>query len=410
MLKAPQFPNEEQRLAELQKYGILDTPPEINLDELTYIASYICETPIGLISIIDKERQWFKAKIGLEAQQTPRDVSFCGHAIAQDEIFVIENAELDVRFKDNPLVIGEPNVIFYAGAPLITPAGFKLGTLCVIDHKPKTLTSEQKKILKTLANQVIQHFEMQMLFNKIRSEQKNLIFHAKMLSLGEMASGLAHEINNPLMIITGKLHLLQEYIKEQNGNLDLSYLLGELNKIETTKERIKDIIYNLKQFAKNSDNEMFQPYNLLHLLNETLLLCKEKLKNRNIEIKISYEPHLENFKLNCKPTIIRQAFFNLLLNSYDALEHAKVKEIDIKFLVDHERVKIYFCDSGSGIAKDMQDKIMQPFFTTKDIGKGIGLGLSATKGIIEEHDGNFYLDNSQEKTCFVIEIPLKKTT
>ncbi len=409
MLKAPLPENEEARLSELLEYAILDTPPEINFDEIVYMASYVCQTPICLISIIDKERQWFKAKIGLNANQTERDISFCGHAIHYDDLFIVENAETDERFKDNPLVTAEPRVIFYAGAPLVTNKGFKIGTLCVIDHKPKTLTAEQKRILKSLSQMVIQNLEMNKILKKIHSEQKNLIFHAKMLSLGEMASGLAHEINNPLMIITGKLHLLDEYLKEKKNNLDEVFIASELKKVDATKDRIKEIIYNLRQFAKNSENEAYQPYSILILLNETLLLCKEKIKNRSIEIKISSDAELNNVKINCKPNLIRQAFLNLLLNAYDALENSPTKEIEVHFSVLADKLKIMFCDTGKGIPVEIRDKIMEPFFTTKEVGKGIGLGLSSTKGIVEEHNGKFYLDKSQPNTCFVMEFQYLKS-
>ncbi|MGY3803643.1 GAF domain-containing sensor histidine kinase [Pigmentibacter ruber] len=406
MLAAPKLENEEARIKELYDYGILDTPPEFNLDEIVFIASYICQTPISLISIIDRERQWFKANLGLNATETSRDISFCGHAIHQDEIFIIENTENDERFKDNPLVTADPKIKFYAGSPLITSKGYKLGTLCVIDHKPNKLNNDQERILKSLAKLVIQNFEMKKLFKKIQTDEKNLIQHAKMLSLGEMASGIAHEINNPLMIITGKTHLMKEYIRE-NPTLDGTYLLSEIDKIEMTKDRIKEIITNLRLFAKNSEKEPLQPYSILGLLNETLLLCKEKIKNRSIEIKLDNVESMKNIYVNCKPNHIRQAFLNLLLNAYDALESVENKIINISFQVLPDRIKISFIDNGVGISKENRENLMKPFFTTKEVGKGIGLGLCSTKGIIEEHKGLFYLDTIVQNTCFVIELPRK---
>jgi PAS domain S-box-containing protein len=155
MIKAP-FPfDEEQRLKELTDFQILDTLAESKFDDLTSLASTICQSPISLISLIDKDRQWFKSKVGLSANETSRDISFCGHAIMGSDIFEIPDAELDERFQDNPLYTGQPHVRFYAGAPLITKTGFKIGTLCVIDHVPRELNDSQKVALRKLANLVM---------------------------------------------------------------------------------------------------------------------------------------------------------------------------------------------------------------------------------------------------------------
>ncbi len=153
--------NESQRLRSLLDYAVLDSLPEQAYDDLTRLASAICNTPIALITLLDDHRQWFKARVGMETTETPRSIAFCSHAILDpDSVMVIEDAGLDVRFAANPLVTGDPNIRFYAGAPLITPTGEALGTICVIDRVPRTLTEAQSEALRILSREVIAHLEL----------------------------------------------------------------------------------------------------------------------------------------------------------------------------------------------------------------------------------------------------------
>ncbi len=151
---------EAARLAALRECAILDTDAEDIFDDIPRLASYICQTPIAIISLVDATRQWFKAKVGLEATGTPRDFSFCAHAILKPELFVVNDTQLDARFVANPLVTSEPHIRFYAGAPLITSDGHALGTLCVIDREPRQLSLEQQEALRALARQTVTQLEL----------------------------------------------------------------------------------------------------------------------------------------------------------------------------------------------------------------------------------------------------------
>jgi anti-sigma regulatory factor (Ser/Thr protein kinase) len=152
--------DETARLAALRKYRILDTDPEQAFDDLTLLASHVCGTPIALISLLDADRQWFKSRVGLSITETSRSVSFCAHAIRQNGLFIVPDARDSPRFRDNPFVAAENGIRFYAGAPLITPAGYALGTLCVLDRVPRTLTTEQLEALQALRRQVEAQLEL----------------------------------------------------------------------------------------------------------------------------------------------------------------------------------------------------------------------------------------------------------
>ena len=181
--KSPGHPptpsNESSRLAALLRFELLDTPAEAMFDNITALAAQICETPIALISLVDAERQWFKSRQGLDARETPRELAFCAHAINGETLFEVENALLDPRFRDNPLVTGAPDIRFYAGMPLADSEGHNLGTLCVIDRQPRQLSVQQKGALKLLAQQAINLFELR---SQTRQQQEQAALHKAILS------------------------------------------------------------------------------------------------------------------------------------------------------------------------------------------------------------------------------------
>jgi hypothetical protein len=151
--------DDASRVAALEKYAILDTDPEQVFDDLTLLASFICKTPIALISLVDEKRQWFKSRVGITDTETSREIAFCSNAIQQSDLFIIPDALEDDRFRNNPLVVSDPHIRFYAGAPLINEDGYALGTLCVVDRSPRNIEPEQKDALKALSRLVLEQLE-----------------------------------------------------------------------------------------------------------------------------------------------------------------------------------------------------------------------------------------------------------
>lgn len=191
---SPVEAREALRLAALSLYDILDTPAEGSFDDIVRIASQICGTPFALISLVDDHRQWLKAAFGTEALEIPREIAFCAHAIQQQDVFTVSDLQADERFAANPLVTDDPNLRFYAGAPLLTPDGLALGTLCVLDNQPRVLTADQLSALQALARQVMSQFELRKALAKERADER----HRQLL-----VDELRHRIRNTLSVVQG---------------------------------------------------------------------------------------------------------------------------------------------------------------------------------------------------------------
>lgn len=189
MAAAPLPADELARLATLRKYDVLDTPPEQAFDDAVKLASVICGTPIALVALIDESRQWFKARVGLDATETPRDMAFCAHAILDPEnLLVVPDASLDPRFADNPLVTGTPDIRFYAGAPLISPSGHAMGTLCVIDSTPREIDADKRAALAAIARTVASQLELR----RVSHELSIANDHLRTLSFIDPLTGVAN--------------------------------------------------------------------------------------------------------------------------------------------------------------------------------------------------------------------------
>ncbi len=208
-MKAELHSAEEFRLAALRSYGILDTPREAEFDEVVEVASAICDAPIAVINLIDHGRQWFKAEVGLGVRETPIDSSICAHAILQPDLFIVPDTTLDNRFCDNALVVGDPHLRFYAGALLQTPEGFPLGTVCVLDYKPRNLDEKQKAFLRLMANQVMKMIDLRRI---------NAAEHTARLQAEELVQENQTLIREGDHRVMNSLQLVQSIISLQSRN------------------------------------------------------------------------------------------------------------------------------------------------------------------------------------------------
>ncbi len=231
------LPNEADRLQALLRYNILDTEAEADFDAITQLAAYICGTRISLITLIDQDRQWYKSCIGMSGSETPRDVSFCQYTILTNEILEVNDALADDVFHQNPYVLGDPHIRFYAGAPLITPDGYRLGSLCVIDSEPKVLNQMQRQALQTLAREVVSHLELRRQRQRLEQENQRLNLYqmlfnhsAEMMCILDIKSGRFLEINAAFEHIMGytACDLVGNSIAEYIHPEDLSQLTTQL--------------------------------------------------------------------------------------------------------------------------------------------------------------------------------------
>ncbi|NNM53311.1 MAG: GAF domain-containing sensor histidine kinase [Spirochaetales bacterium] len=236
MQVAPLPANEEERLNALKSYEILDTDFDKDYDDLCRMASLVCGCPITLISLIDQERQWFKAVVGLEVRETPRDIAFCSHAILQNQLFIVPDALNDPRFADNPLVTQEPQIRFYAGQPLITSDGYALGTLCAIDRVPRQLTEDQKEALRILAKQVTTNLELRLANQRWRqlNEEKD-----------HLLTVVAHDLRSPFSGILGLLSLLAKDISQ----FSRSDLQTTLQSVSRSAHQVYHLVESLLEWA-----------------------------------------------------------------------------------------------------------------------------------------------------------------
>lgn len=572
-MTAPLPENEAERLAALRDCRILDTAPEPLFDDVTLLAAQICGVPVAAVSLIDADRQWFKSILGLDTRETPRDVAFCAHTILQPNLMVVPDARTDPRFSDNPLVLGDPTIRFYAGMPLILSDGLTLGSLCVIDRKPRQLSGDQQAALRALGHQVAGQLELkrhiaaqgrliaerrlaetelervmtqnaQVLasissvligmdadgaittwngaasaafglrtsealgqrfydcaiawdWDVVRAgvaacakDQKpvhfddmryltpdgkerflgvtlNPIYHysdepqgflllaaditqrrllegqlataQKLESIGQLAAGIAHEINTPVQYVGDNLRFLQEGFQARQGvmlayqdalqrmdpatqaairqaeeDADWQYLAKEIpdaiRQAVEGIERVSHIVRAMKEFSHPGTAHKVAT-DLNRALDSTLTVSHNEWKYV-ADLVTDFDPDLPS--VPCLPAEMNQVFLNVVVNAAHAIGDvvgdggAGKGTLTVRTRREGDRVEIRIGDTGTGMTEDVKARIFDPFFTTKEVGRGTGQGLAISHTVVvEKHGGSIAVETSPGRgTTFIIHLPI----
>jgi signal transduction histidine kinase len=395
--------NEKERLRILNSYKILDTLPEEDYDAIAKIASGICNTPIALISLVDKDRQWFKSAKGIDAKQTPRELAFCAHSILHpDELFIINDATKDERFYDNPLTTENPNVIFYAGAPLNTSEGHAIGTLCVIDNKPNELNENQKDALKLLAKQVVSLLELRK--RNLELEKTNNKIVNLNEQLNDFAYRLTHDLKSPISGVNFLVDVLkQDYVKlfkETGAEEYINLISNRMNYMGTLIDEI------LEYTKVNTENIVYETFNLKSILDSII-------GNIDFEDKIYLNSDDLDFTIKSSKIGFVQIFQNLISNSRKYTDEDIVK-LEVDFSKDKQYYHFIYRDNGPGIEEKYWDKVFNMFETLNNYNnENTGIGLATVKSIIKRLGGKIYIKNredSKKGVSFHISISIKEIT
>jgi signal transduction histidine kinase len=428
-MKAPLPHNEEERLQALHRYEILDTDPEKEFDDLTLLASHICGAPIALISLVDEDRQWFKSKVGSTETETSRDVAFCAHGILQAEVFVVQDAQADQRFANNPLVTGNSRIRFYAGAPLIAPDAHALGMLCVNDQVPRDLSSEQRTALQALSRQVVSLLELRRSLLELRHTvtqlksaetelekvHEQLLEASRRSGMAEIATNVIHNVGNVLnsanisatlaadMVknsgasgLVKVVELMQEHATDlgafvtfdPRGKLLPAYLTQlseslitnqdragqELDSLRGNIEHIKEIVNMQQGYAKVSGVK--EIVNVLRLVEDSLRMNVNAFGRHGVELVREFA---EVPPINIDKHKALQILVNLIHNAMHACEDSERADKQVTVRVSHGEawVDISVLDNGVGIPHENRTRIFNHGFTTRKDGHGFGLHSGA---------------------------------
>lgn len=400
---------EQARLQVLRSYAVLDTPTEAAYDQLVALAAQVCATPIALISFVADDRQWFKAKCGIGATGTARDIAFCAHAILHEHTMVVEDAHLDPLFRDNPLVTGPPHIRFYAGVPLRSRDGYALGTLCVADTLARALTRPAQVALETLARQVEAQMEMRLQLREVAqlglelARQRDAIQRLEQQKR-DLIGLVVHDLKSPLTCILAEA----EFIGEDTT------LVGEskaaMATIVTAAEAMHRLVLDLLDIGRSEDGELqLKPsdIDIDAIMAEAQRHATQHAATQGTSIRVTSTP--SRFIVHADRNLIRRVIENLLDNS---LKYGRGTRIELVARIGEEGLEVSVSDHGPGVPVSQRATIFSKY-AQLDRDKvhtergSRGLGLSFCKLAVEAHGGRIWVEDGEPtgaRFCFVLPV------
>jgi signal transduction histidine kinase len=379
-VRAPLPEDEPARVAALRDAQVLDTAPEEDFDDIALLASEICGTPMGLVSLVDTDRQWFKAKVGLEMDQCHRDLSFCAHTITGHELLEVPDAAQDLRFMDNPFVLGDDSIRFYAGAPVVLDGTLAVGTVCVVDHVPRELTSSQRRGLRSLARHAAVQLELRRYARKAGEIADRLRQVDRMKD--SFLATVSHELRTPLSSIRGYLEMLLE------DDFDAETSRRFLSVMQRNSDRLLRLIDDLLLVARLTEDGLqldLAEVDLAELTHQVTSACRPLADHKEVKLRDRTEspvPARGDAKWLC------QALNHLVVNAIKFT--AAGGEIAVDASAEDEP-ELLITDTGVGIAADDLPHVFDRFFRSASADQmatpGPGLGLAIVRSIIDAHHG-----------------------
>lgn len=395
--------DEDRRLDALKSFEVLDTAPEPIFDRITKSVARLFGVPIALVSLIDRDRQWFKSCLGLDVSETRRGLAFCAQAIMQDDVMVIPDALADPRFANNPLVLGAPHIRFYAGAPLVTADGYPLGTLCVIDSKPRAmLTKDERDCLSDFASIVVGALEFRRFGNaakgyetdfwlrlaKERAERANAA-KAEFLAL------MNHELRTPLNAIIGFSDLIAH---EPYGPVGHPAYLDYAHSILDSGHHLTTLLQSILEFARAERGEIAlreRDCDVGKLCGRAVQMLSEEARKADVEVSLGSLGALPS--LRADERLVLQMLLNLVGNAVKFNRPGGRVVLSAACDASH-KLSIAVTDTGIGIMPAEIDRLLAPFERAESglagLHGGLGLGIAITKRLIEMHGGTLAIQSS----------------